>query len=224
MKRCLVISIFALLAVSGVAHGTTIATFEFVGSLEDASFPLDLPGSNFTGVFRYDLELNDQVPDSPSLGEYEPLGHGHVTVESERPGVADYLILTSSGSIGVFDNDFNDEDEFFVHGGRFRCSGISAPIVNGFRLCGYDLQLVDEDGLVFDSDSLPLTAPDLEQFENNFFELIFQRVGEPADREFASGVITSLRLISISIPEPGTLGLFGIGLLGLGLIGRRAGS
>jgi hypothetical protein len=115
----------------------------------------------------------------------------------------------------------NDQDRFFVHGGEFRCSGIRAPIVNGFRLCGYDLQLLDEDGLVFDSDSLPLSAPDLEQFENNFFMLIFERVDEPADREFASGLITSLRLISVSVPEPGNLGLLGLGLLDLGATRRN---
>ena len=225
MKRFFAVSMFALLTVSGVAHSTTIVTFEFVGEIEHVTDPLvgSLPGSIFTGVFRYDSELPDDDPVDPKFGEYEPLENGHATVESEQPGVPNYLILTSDGRIAVENNGVRGQDAIHVHGGSPRelCRGIRAPIVVGFRLCGYDLILRDKDGLVFDSDSLPLSAPDLEQFEENFFMLEFVRVGEPVDREFVSGVITSLRLISVSVPEPGTLGLLGLGLLGLGLTRRK---
>src|SRR5688572_18891922 len=102
MKRCLVISMFALLAVSGVAQGTSIA-FEFLGSVNfippelAAQFPLN---GIFTGVFGFNSELQDRNSRS-DIGVYEPLGFGHLTVESGRLGVPDYFALITGGRIRV---------------------------------------------------------------------------------------------------------------------------
>jgi hypothetical protein len=69
MKRCLVISMLALLAVSGVAHGTTIV-LEFVGHVNDTD-------RIFSGTLRVNSELQDQDPFS-GYGYYSPLRPGHV--------------------------------------------------------------------------------------------------------------------------------------------------
>src|SRR5687768_10096039 len=171
MNRFLAVSMFALLAVSGVAHGTMIAV-EFVGYVDhitgDEQNALAItPRAIFSGIVRFNSELQDQNPIQDDVGEYAPLSPGHVTVEWGRPDVPNYLALFS-GSRGHIDVDNVDPgirfgDEFLVTVGGFfeDCNGITGPPFDGKRLCEFRLQLIDEDGLVFDSDALPLSAPDL---------------------------------------------------------------
>jgi hypothetical protein len=228
MKRFVAISMFALLTVSGVAHSKTVMVMEFVGHVTaiipgDGQDPIAIaPGSSFSGIVRFDPELQDQDPFSDRFGEYgPPLRPGHVTVESGHPAVPNYLAVFS-GSRGRIDvlNDVNGDWFEVTVGGFFEnCNGITGPPFNGRELCEFMLQLRDEDGLVFDSDALPLSAPDLELMESATLSLEFR------EREFPTarivGIIDSISIFP-TVPEPGTLGLLGLGLLGLGVTRRRA--
>src|SRR5688572_17192583 len=161
MKRCRVISMVALLAVSGVAHGATIV-LEFVGHVHDTD-------RIFSGTLRVNSELQDQDPFSAGYGYYAPMRPGHVTAESGQPGVPNYLALFSGsrGQIDVINDEyFGDFYEVTVGGFFEDCRGITGPPLQGLKLCEFRLQLGDEDGLGLDSDALPLSI-DLEQFEYN---------------------------------------------------------
>ena len=106
---------FALLAVSGAAHGTTVTVLEFVGHVRGHTDIF------FSGTLRFNSGLQDQDP-FPGYGFYEPLRPGHVTLESGQPGVPNYLALWSgsSGRIDVQDDVSVPSGDFFevTIGGR----------------------------------------------------------------------------------------------------------
>ena len=228
MKRWLAISMFALLAVSGVAHGRTIIAFEFVAEvvrvgdgLAGQQFPI---GGVFSGIFRFDAELQDQDPFGDHFGEYEPLGPGHVTVESGQvPEVPNYLALFSGsrGRISVINDVFGDSYSVAVAGFLESCNGIRGPGINGFDLCGFELDLLDEDGL---GDSIQTRSHSLRPTLNNSKTPSSRWNSAKTDSILvpSSGRIGSLSLSSVSVPEPGTLALLGLGLLVVGLTRRRA--
>jgi hypothetical protein len=112
------------------------------------------------------------------------LGFGYVNVESGDAD-PDYFARITGGQITV-DNDF-DQGNFdncnVQAGGLGACgSGITGSSVNGWDLCGFELGLLDVDGRVFDSDALPLSPPDLEEFTGagdfGFLRLLFTRKNE----------------------------------------------
>ena len=93
------VGVLGLLGGPMTATAKTIIAFEFVGQVTHVEFELDgqfAAGDIFSGIYRFDSELHDLFPE-PERGFYEPLGFGHVTVESGRPDVANYLALIRDG-------------------------------------------------------------------------------------------------------------------------------
>ena len=109
---CSLVGVLGLLGGPMTAAAKTIIAFEFVGqvtSVSGAYSPAieDQFGDGiFSGIFRFDAELQDQDPFSDHDGEYGPLGFGHVTFKPERPDVPNYLAVLRNrhGNIYVRDD------------------------------------------------------------------------------------------------------------------------
>jgi len=228
MKRCPGISIFVLLATSGVAHGGSIA-FHFRGEVRfiDPELIEFFPGgTRVTGVFGFNSETEDRSG-SPNDGLYwDALGFGHVTVGHPQDTFPDYSAQISDGDILVSDNRFGFDEYHVEVGEAFPCGNgdISGPAVDGWELCGFSLALQDPDAVAFDSDRLPLIPPDLNDFASGTINLIFGRPDSDERAQVSVFFWPDQPGARFFIVEPGTLALLGLGLLGLGLMKRRRAS
>jgi PEP-CTERM motif len=227
MKSCLAVAMFALLAVSGVAQGSSIA-FAFHGDVKSVSpelvghWQFDGP---FNGAFGFNSETEDEFIGDPNRGMYrDALGFGHVIVGGPIFFGPDYLAQIFDGDIFVQNNSPAGYDYYEVRAGDGTCgdSEIAGPAANGWELCGFDLTLFDFDSLAFDSDQLPLIPPNLDDFEAGSLRLIFGRPDTAHRPQVIAVSWPNQAGARFFIAEPGTFALFGLGLLGLGMTRRRA--
>ena len=211
--RNLVLSL-ALALTSVSAHAIPL-TFDISGnitSVSDNSSLLDgsiVVGGTFSGVFTYDSSLPDTISD-PSV--YSS-GGGRSSITSTLT-VGNYVFQSNSGGVDLFLHDQSTDTLFFMF------PYVSNPFIdlgsNSGRLNA--IRFTADSGTAFPDDSLP-TSLDLNDFSSAVIDL-FGDNGPDNPSFSVLGDITSLR--SVSLPEPGTLGLLGFGLLGSVWLRRRS--
>jgi hypothetical protein len=140
-------------------------------------------GDMITGTLTFDAEMPDQSPESPAFGAY-PYDQVSINVD----GTIFEHTLPFGGEIQITNND-----AFF--GGDIYSIMDFAELENpdNPEVAFFGFQLNDVDQTVFDDDSLPLTPPNLDDFEDQFFSMIIL-----ADGEIPLGV---------SISSPGDIAL-----------------
>ncbi len=155
-------------------------------------------GDLITGSYSYDSDTPDSNP-AETVGQYwysEP-GYG-ITLTSEGfvfqtdPANVDFLLETG--------NNTNGTDNYLIR------SYNNLPLSNGIPVDHIAFELIDNTATALSSDTLPLTAPDLGDWDlveiwdiNIFFNRNLHLL--------VKANVTSAELV----PEPATLLLFGLG-------------
>ena len=172
-------------------------TFHFTGAVTQTNFdPVDpfggilLFGSPVGGALTLDGASGDGVP-GPQQGSFVSSGPPfgvHLLVGGVPLDLGNYIAIntlhTSASQYGVL-----------------ACSDGSAC-----RDVVFSLLLNDSSGRAMPSDALPLTPPDLPQFEPAMFRLSGAFAGSQIEIE--GSVDTLSEASAVAAPEPGTLGFF----------------
>jgi hypothetical protein len=192
--RWVQIAVVALLFVGSAP--AEVLTFEAHGVVEyvyDPGDQLDFDvGAAWTLTYVFDTETEDTNGD-PDLGSYPALDG---VLE-----VAGAALPTSSPTVQVTNDLPADIQDIYR-------VWLALP---GFPDELVTMNLTDEDGTIFSDDSLPLTPPDLGEFESA--NLLIVRFGPPGEDYLAEGVVQTLT------PEPASAGLLVLG--GLWVLRRR---
>lgn len=168
-------------------------TFEFSGIIDFVEADLGLDpsvavGASFTGNYAFDPEtVVDSAPNDSRVGAYYFGSSSHLVVH-----VGSYEFLTNDLGITIW-NNVTGEDLYRV--------GSAQPFFSAGRqwiIMAFFLQ--DLTATAFNSDALPLTPPDLAEFEYDMSLAII----EDGHSAAISGTLTSL------VPEPSTLMTVGL--------------
>jgi hypothetical protein len=214
-KITLIISLLFVFCPAGWAE---IIEIGLIGQVDYVDDPYNLlenavyQGDSITGYYIYDSETPDSEP-SIYDGIYRhtsalygmSLTAGSLTFQTD-PTSVDFVI-------GLTDNYYGDPPDFY---------GITSynnlPLINGVSIDNLHWQLRDYSGSALSSDALPLTAPNLSQWQSNMLSISGGLYPFPPGEKTLfriNGHVTSVWLI----PEPATLFLFG--LAGLFLRNRK---
>jgi hypothetical protein len=170
--------------------------FSFAGTLDVE----DLGNLSFGGTYTFDSGALDENGD-PDFGDYSALLSLDLTI-----GSFSFLVPTPSDDYIHIGN--SDPDGYIV-----ALDGLS-----GADSLSLSMFFVDASASVFDSDALPLTAPDLGSFTSVGVAGSFI-VGETS-YTVSGGELDSLQG-GVVVPAPGAAALGAIGLLLVGWMGRR---
>lgn len=201
--RCLALMV-AGLALSGdaaVALGELI-TFEFAGEITSVQDDYGLLGgavtigTPFSGLYTFESTTPDMWPYSLETGVYPATmvvaGHVGEFQFSGITGTADLIVIGNGSPL--------DPPDSYLTSWSVDFAGQPA---------GAGIELVDNTGIAFSRDSLPLSPPRLSRFDERTFGI---GAGGEIPHLGLLGEITSLT------PEPGTLTLLALGAL---VLGRR---
>jgi hypothetical protein len=181
-------------------------TFSFTGIVTNVDSPLAVEfslGESVVGSYTFESTTADIDPGDPTTGHYD----NAITAFTATFG-GDYTVTQG------LDNDIfvadglpgNDVYSLFL-------TNPTAPTVAGLSLGALSIGLIDTDSSVFSSDALPLTPPNLSDFEIDSSGTIY--LGSP--NQTMDFQLTSLTLV----PEPTTLALATLGLVGIGYRRRK---
>ena len=200
-KNLLQLSVCCMVLLLAPTAATADAViFGFTGVVTQVDAPLSgefSVGEQVVGNYTFESSTADSDAD-PAVGFYD----NAITAFTATFG-GDYTVTQ-----GV------DNDIFVANGPpgndvyNTQLANPTGPTVAGLPLTGLNILLIDADSTVFASDALPLTPPDLAEFEFDFSGQIFFDSPGNQTMDFQ---LTSLTLI----PEPTTLVLSSLGLLGL---------
>jgi len=204
------------------SYGSVLAvpvTFNFSGTVPTLPNVPGLSGGELiSGSFTFESTAADTDPDISSFGRYW-LSDLNVTVGS-------YTTNTFySGVVVAMDNYvYPGKDPVDSYSISANVTSDNIPISNGIAFFyGLDIQLRDSSANAFSSDALPLTPPDLSEFEDPRLLISFASevngINYSATRIWALESLTSAE--TVPVPEPSTIFLFGFGLIGLAGVKRK---
>ena len=166
-------------------------------------------GERFLLTYHFESTTPDILPASPTAGLFT----GAITDYSVTLGLTTY-----SGSTGtiVVDNQGFAFGTYTI----FDTFSISGPQLHGFEPTSVLALFDDFSHTVFSDDSLPLTQPDPQDFDQSFLQL---ELRQPISQDLVT--ITASNNLQINaagnggpvVPEPSTLLLFGSGIVALSL-------
>lgn len=184
-----------------------LVTYTFTGevSLVDAGIASEFSvGEAVTGTYTFESTTPDS-DGSANIGSYL----NAVTAFSANIG-GDYPItLDNSSEIRVRNNNPNDSYSVDI-------TDPMAATVNGLDLSLFSIFVSDPDATVFASDALPVTLPELSEFET-VLNVSFFTDGGSAPLEELNFRLTLLQ----EIPEPSSVALAAFTLTGLALTVRQ---
>jgi hypothetical protein len=192
--------------------------FAFGGTVTQTSFDPDDPFNNtiqfgtlIGGIYVFESTTANAIPPpaDASLGSYSVSGPPYGMTVNIGGNIFNTNELLN---IGVANNIGPGVDQYTVLAQQGTPGGLSDFLT-------LELFLQDDQGTAFSSTALPLTPPDLSQFEVHQFRLdALQTIGGTVFQYEIQGSVNSLA----RIPEPGTVPLLGAGLVGLTLwYGRK---
>jgi PEP-CTERM motif-containing protein len=198
---------------SGTSHAA-IVTYKASGHITSASFQSGTIGIGdaFDLYYRYDTDSSDSDP-SEIRGLYE-LQSMFLDIESYEANT----VNNPGGRIFV-DNGIWGYDVFTLNSGFY---SHAAPLIGDRELISIVSQYMDADADAFDSDALPSTPLDINEFESARLEMLFSNNWQPGvafDAQWIYGDITSVSVAPV--PEPEIYAMMGVGLGVMGWVARR---
>ena len=193
--RFLMLMMMALTAREARAEPMTFFFEGHIDTLVDIGLDESVDiGTPFFGSYTFDpVGATDSSPDNPHFGFYGFLSPSHFSVT-----VGNYE-FTTNDLLGVIGNDSLIGDLYYI-------SSWSSFHSDGFTWEDMGVFLRDNTGTALDSDALPLTPPELEDFQD-YAKFSAAIPGHPGP--VLTGQLTSLT------PEPGSLAIlsFGAGIV-----------
>lgn len=179
----------ALSAAFASPTGAVPLTFEFGGVIDfvEPGLPISnqiAAGTPYRAVYQFDPEGVEDIIDLPTSGNY-PFGNaGYMSAD-----IGALNFTTQDLRVSIGDSPLLD---------RYGVGSMTPFVGQSVLWQGMALDLRDATHTAFDSDALPLTAPDLNDFEfSQLFFLIQPNRRDPS----ITGTVTYLNMI----PEPSSL-------------------
>jgi hypothetical protein len=189
-------------------------TFDFTARIAQIDASLSAffsAGQIVTGSYRFESTTPDSAPNAQT-GLY--FNAGNLFTASVGANVF------NAGAVDIDISNLAAVDIYRVAG-----SLATGPALGNFHLDSLVLALTDNaTATALASDALPLTPPNLADFNIALLNLAFIDAANPGNVASVNAQITSLRTHVVAVPEPGAILLFlaGLAALGLALRGRTA--
>lgn len=210
----------------------SLVTVQFLGAVDSIVSSSNTYSWETAGYFKAgDLFAGDYSYQSGQL----PFSSGDPTLDGTYSKYKTESIHFSVGSVSGaaaggylfvydgYDNSHKDQYGFWANVWNDQLTASGSP----YTLLSVGLALYDSTETVFNSSTLPLTVPDLDDFTSTRIELTFGQ-GVHADGRtydaylYVSGKVTALEQITpIATPVPASMLLLGSGLIGLAGSGLR---